>query len=142
MPPKTRAVRHPAEAKEDLMQVLKSLNVSERDRTLLTDSFNNAKALATIEKEVFAVLENPTSEVLTKEEARQRLFSSDYQNAKVRIMRPINTVLSNIEQDHVTNTTSHQAGIRNLAIMFALVFILLFGAIAFQVRLCLTKSQS
>ncbi len=140
LPPETRAVRHPPEAKEVLIDVLKSLNVSERDRKLLADSFDNSQSLATIEKAVFAVLENPTSDVLTKEESRQRLFSSDYQDAKVRIMRPINTVLSNIEQDNITDTAIYQASIRNLAIMFGVAFVLLFVVMAFQIRLCLTKS--
>ncbi len=142
LPPETRATRHPPDKKESLIEVLKSLNVSERDKKLLADSFDNSQSLAVIEQDSYDILESRSSDSAERKEARQRLFSSDYQNAKVNIMRPINTVLSNIEHDYIADTASHQASVRNFAIMFAILFILLFGVIAFQLRLFLTKRQS
>ncbi|MGU9950807.1 MAG: GGDEF domain-containing protein [Gammaproteobacteria bacterium WSBS_2016_MAG_OTU1] len=138
LPPETREVRHPPSTKEALIEKLKSLRTSENNKKLLATSFNNSEGLATIERSVYKTLDDVNSDEVARETAIQSLFSSKYQQAKVDIMRPINTVLSNLAQEHELDSRKLQSSIKDIILALkgaSIAFLLIFlGAIVFTVR--------
>lgn len=116
-----------------LRRLMQESGFTERELSLLQQSQDQSDDLVNLERQAMAALQAGGEGALPTDEGRRQalalLFSEEYHQAKVRIMEPINTFLSELDARTDREVQDQARRLHRLLLAQALTYILSVGAL-------------